>query len=254
MPTRVFAQVAPSNNSNPGTAPLTAPQETANGLTNNAAGNNNGMVPTTQPPIGPPGPQQLRRNLQPMPRPAVAVGGPRWGLALVCPCALVLIGAFALVVFIIIWRRQKRSLPSDVPGGVQPDGPPADRRKATKGPRPPRIVKDGFWLEDPIYSPGSVVRYSCQIGHTPTSGDFIVGVGHQGHFVYTGGTPSNIQILEVRPGDGGGMQPLDPLNPMNPMHPMHGGIVLGTTRTTSSSPPLPPPRTTHRAAGHPPAY
>jgi hypothetical protein len=173
-------------------------------------------------------------------------------MGMLCPCIMVVLGGTVLVVLLIIWRGQKRSVPDDYPAGVQPNVPPAGGRRTGSQPRrAPRIVNDGFWLEDPIYSPGTIVRYSYLIGHTPNSGEFTIGPGHQGHFVYTGGTPSQIQILEIQPGAGAipGTQPYDTIQSVG------GPIITGM----SSPPPVPrtphtPPPPPHRAGGFPSAY
>jgi formylglycine-generating enzyme required for sulfatase activity len=191
------------------------------------------------------------------PLPSSAGGGSL--LTLACPCVLIVAGGAALLILLVIWLGKRRRSADDFPGGVQPNVTPPPGRKAagSKPPRAPRIVTDGFWLEDPAYAAGNVVRYSCNIGHTPTSGEFTVGPGHQGHFVYTGGTPSDIRILEILPGAGilpgsgptvTGMGHDDILSTGSPT------VVRssGPSRTHHTQPPPPPP--VQPARGFPPAY
>jgi len=153
---------------------------------------------TAQPPSHLP---QERHATQPPP--PVAVGGrPIW-LGLLCPCGLLLAGAAVLIFIFVLWRgnRSSASEPPDIPTGTAT--PPAPRGSGAPRPqprRPPRVVDDGFWLEDPVYSAGSTVRYSYVSGGKRSQGEFTVGPGHQGHFVYTGVKPSDIQILAVIPG------------------------------------------------------
>ncbi|MBI3861193.1 MAG: formylglycine-generating enzyme family protein [Planctomycetia bacterium] len=198
-------------------------------------------------------PQQrvpVQNSQSPVSNPPVATGVRSSLLAgILCPCVLLLVGGVVLIVIIAVWRGQKKSMQDDYPVGVQPD-PVTQPPGPKSGPKPrraPRIVADGFWLEDPIYTPGCVVRYSCRVGHTPNSGEFTVGPGHQGHFVYTGGTPSDVQILEVRPGAGGVRtdQPFDTFQSTS------GPVIIGTS--TPPPPPQTPAPPVHRA-GFPPAY
>ncbi|HEY3965791.1 MAG TPA: SUMF1/EgtB/PvdO family nonheme iron enzyme [Planctomycetaceae bacterium] len=197
-------------------------------------------LPNQSPPFAP----------QPAPVPALGKG---LLAGLLCPCVLVLVGGITLIVLITIWRGNRGSQHDDFPAGVQPDvasqsgspKPPPRPRRAS------RIVDDGFWLEDPIYSPGSIVRYSCRVGHTPTSGEFTVGLGHQGHFVYTGGTPSDVQILDVSPVAGimPGTEPYDTT------HSMGMPFIIGSTNPAPPPrTPPPPPRPAVHRSGFPPAY
>ncbi len=113
-------------------------------------------------------------------------------------------------------------------------------------------MTDGFWLEDPVYAPGSLVRYRCLIDGRPTDGEFTVGPGHQGHFVYTGGTPSEIEIREIVPSSG--MQPFDPNQQIfGTTGTMLGGYPTppAPPRASSVPPPIPP---AHPRGGFPPAY
>jgi formylglycine-generating enzyme required for sulfatase activity len=203
------------------------------------------------PPPQPPLPNQSP-PFAPQPAPVPALGK---GLlaGLLCPCVLVLVGGITLIVLITIWRGNRGSQHDDFPAGVQPDV--ASQSGSPKPPprprRAPRIVDDGFWLEDPIYSPGSIVRYSCRVGHTPTSGEFTVGPGHQGHFVYTGGTPSDVQILDVSPVAGimPGTEPYDTT------HSMGMPFIIGSTNPAPPPrTPPPPPRPAVHRSGFPPAY
>jgi formylglycine-generating enzyme required for sulfatase activity len=173
-------------------------------------------------------------------------------LGLLCPCAMVLVGGGVLIFLVVLWRGSRSSrtepiLPMDIPqSSPQRTGPTARARRA------PRIVSDGFWLEDPVYSPGSIVRYACQIDGAPTDGEFTVGPGHQGHFVYTGGTPADVEIREIIPSSG--MRSPDT---GEHLYGTTGGMLGGYStpppppRASSAPPPIPP---AHPRTGFPPAY
>ena len=223
--------------------------------------------PQAQMPANPVSPQQpvspahetQRTPPQPVPQPTIMPAtGSSILLGLLCPCVMVLVGGGVLIFLFVLWRGSGSSrteqpiLPVDSP--PQRTGPTT--RPGQTGSRPrraPRIVTDGFWLEDPVYSPGSIVRYSCQIDGAPTDGEFTVGPGHQGHFVYTGGTPADVEIREIIPSSG--MRSPDVTDPL---YGTTGGMLGGYSsspppppRVTSSPPPLPP---AHPRGGFPPAY
>jgi formylglycine-generating enzyme required for sulfatase activity len=217
-----------------------------------------------QPQAAPAVPQQpmsLPQDRQRMPpQPAapptsMVAGGMRSLMALLCPCALVLVGVAVLIFLIVLWRGSKSSrsepiLPVDTPQ----TSPPRSGHAGTRPRRPPRIVSDGFWLEDPAYSPGSLVRYTCLIDGRPTDGEFTVGPGHQGHFVYTGGTPSEIEIREIV--SSSGMPSPDAGEHFGTTGPFLGGVTtpLPPPRVSPVSPPIPPTPPAQPRRGFPPAY
>ena len=62
-----------------------------------------------------------------------------------------------------------------------------------------RIVADGFWIESPGLPVGTVLGYRCKIDGIDREDRFTVGEGPGGYFVYTGGTPEVVKVLEVIP-------------------------------------------------------
>jgi hypothetical protein len=59
-----------------------------------------------------------------------------------------------------------------------------------------RTATDGFYVIAPGLAPGSRVRYECIVNGMPVS-DVIPTASGPETFVYTGGTPSAIRIVEV---------------------------------------------------------
>src|SRR5262249_54761551 len=114
-----------------------------------------------------------------------------------------------------------------------------------------RPVTDGFWIDSPDIPPGTSIHYRCRRGAAIHEDRFIVSEGPGGLFVYTGGTPADIRILELVP----------PAGPAKP--PPFLDWDSSPPRTSRPSPlrssaPTPPPRhhdTSHgRPIQHPPAY
>jgi formylglycine-generating enzyme required for sulfatase activity len=62
-----------------------------------------------------------------------------------------------------------------------------------------RAAADGFWLDTSGLVAGSVVRYRCRVNGEERTGEVHVTPGPEGQFIYTGGTPSDIEVPEVIP-------------------------------------------------------
>jgi hypothetical protein len=98
-------------------------------------------------------------------------------------CACVILAGGTILVVLLILRNALR-----IGGGGQP------------GPTSYRVVDDGFWLTSPC-SPGTRIRYRCRVGSRMRTGNFIVGRGSRGQFIYTGGKPEDIEVLDVMPAE-----------------------------------------------------
>jgi len=130
----------------------------------------------SQPPPFTPGPQ-LPSPAQPVATPPTFLS--RW-------TGWLCFGALLIALFGAI-RRWMR-------GGFSPEEPmPTASQIIT------RTVADGFWIESPGLPVGTTLGYRCQIDGINRDYRFTVGEGPSGLFVYTGGVPESIQVLEVIP-------------------------------------------------------
>jgi hypothetical protein len=109
-----------------------------------------------------------------------------------CCGFLLLAGAFAALILII--RQAARSNINRLSVNRPGTRPPLRFQQ-------PRIVDDGFWLHDPRFLPGSVVRYRYRTGGQTRTGTHRIQPGPQGQFIYTGDQPEDIEILDVMPAD-----------------------------------------------------
>ena len=119
---------------------------------------------------------------EPDPGPTLGPRAPNAGVGLMILVPLLFFGGVVLaVVLLLIFGRRKRAGGGGVPG--------ADAVQT-------RAAADGFYVLAPGLAPGSRVRYECIVNGMPVS-DVIPTDGGPETFVYTGGTPSAIRILEV---------------------------------------------------------
>lgn len=178
-------------------------------------------------------------------------------LGLLCPCAFVLVAGALVVLVLILWRGNKKSAAETFVEEADPHSkrqvPPSAPRP--KSHRPPRIAADGFWLEGPEYLAGTVAHYRCTVRGMPNDGEFTISQGQQGHFVYTGDRPSDVEILDVRPGSGA--PPSGTLFETNEpvVRPIFMPDISSPSHRTPPTPPPPPPSPPpQRRPGFPPAY
>jgi hypothetical protein len=145
-------------------------------------------------------------------------------------------GVIAMLLALLLRRRAAPSLGGDDPSV--------------------RVAEDGFWLGRglPI---GSRVKYACVVRGVPVSDTVTIDGGAQGTFVYTGGAPVAVRIVEVTTvrvdaprvvGGGASYRGASPRPPPG----------RASARPTSSDPPppIPPPPQDPSPpfGGFPPAY
>jgi formylglycine-generating enzyme required for sulfatase activity len=94
-----------------------------------------------------------------------------------------------------------------------------------------RIADDGFWLEGPDFPPDAVVRYRFVVNGETRVDRVVIEPGPRGTFVYTGGRPSQVEILEVV--RQGATQYYGPTPP--------GPVRMGPSILPPRRPPPPPP-------------
>jgi sulfatase modifying factor 1 len=103
----------------------------------------------------------------------------------ICPVVLAVVG----VTLLLLLRR--RPMPRETfappPTGVGGGG----------GGAGVRIADDGFWLEGPDFPPDAVVRYRFVVNGETRVDRVVIEPGPRRTFVYTGGRPSQVEILEV---------------------------------------------------------
>jgi formylglycine-generating enzyme len=129
-----------------------------------------------------------------------------------------------------------------------------------------RPVVDGFWIDSPGLSQGTEIAYACRIDGTFREDRFRIADGPGGRFVYTGGTPAEIEIREVRaPDPGPDLEWGSSTEPSTAYKPTRSGPGRPASpgRPTPHPPAEPyqqppPPQQSHDTSrdwsGHPPAY
>ncbi|MBL8798124.1 MAG: formylglycine-generating enzyme family protein [Planctomycetia bacterium] len=156
-----------------------------------------------------------------------------------CFCLIFLAALLAIAAVVGKMLLRSSSVGRD---GVRPPPLPAGRGPSRTLPDVRvRLGADGFYLSAPGVSTGSVIRWRCMVGNTPQSGSIAYEPGPEGLFIYTGGKPTDVTILEVLPSDHdpGTYRETD----VGPTH-FSSGRSTGTHRSSQTS-------TSHRP---PPAY
>lgn len=127
------------------------------------------------------------------------------GSALWYVVPIVALLAIAFIIFRTVFRNTGGAVEYDLPPHATPvqtpmpiSGGPISGGSITGG-SVQRTVSDGFWLGALGGLAGHTVRYRCLLDGQPHVGQAVVQSGPQGHFVYTGGTPMDVQILGIDP-------------------------------------------------------
>ncbi|HEX5272648.1 MAG TPA: SUMF1/EgtB/PvdO family nonheme iron enzyme [Gemmataceae bacterium] len=159
--------------------------------------------------------------------------------ALVEIACFIVFAAVAVVVVIYLVKTLAARGGLGAPMGTAP--PPPFGRDDVRT----RLGDDGFWLDLPGVARGSQVRYRCRVAGEDRSGSIDYEPGPQGQFVYTGGRPNAVEIIDV-------------------MHPTGGSILPPLQSWPTTQPPVivtpphvhrPPPRpVAPPPVSHPPAY
>src|SRR5262249_2061632 len=102
-------------------------------------------------------------------------------------------GSVALIVLLIVLLTRGTG-PSDAAGMARPvpDRLPTSRY-------PVRLAEDGFWVGGLDCEAGSVGPYRCRVGGQPQRGQFTVVRPGAEQFVYTGGTPADVEVFDLVP-------------------------------------------------------
>ena len=211
--------------------------------------------------VAPPAPPTVPKSLvalapQAMP-PAPAPAPAQWSIGFwICPASML---AAILGLFVLLRRSAARRGRSSFQGPIPEPGEVLVRP-----------VADGFWIDSPGLPPGAEISYACRVDGMFREDRFRVADGPSGRFVYTGGTPTEIVIREVRAPDPGPDLEWDeaPKAASRPSAPRRSSS-FGPTRPASPTRPSPhpptepyhqqpPPQqfygTSPGRSGHPPAY
>jgi formylglycine-generating enzyme required for sulfatase activity len=105
-------------------------------------------------------------------------------------------GFFGIMVLIlmIVLRRLSQTVAED-----RRRQPPPRTTRPPSGRFQPRVVDDGFWVDDPLWTPGSTIHYHYWMHGTRRTGTHRIEPGSRSQFIYTGGTPSDIELINVVP-------------------------------------------------------
>lgn len=192
-------------------------------------------------------------NPQPAPPKQTAKGTPTW-LSGACCCLAVGLAVLFIPIAFFLMRSGGTPATDYTVGRDQPLQPLAPKPQSFTPPPPQtssprtRLAADGFWLDVAQLPPGSVVDYSCVVQGTTQFNQMTVTGGVNEMFVYTGGAPSNVQVLGVSPpgGEAGGYPHVNPGR-----FPISGGVI----RPTQTPDPSPPRRDDPEPfSGYPSAY
>lgn len=162
-------------------------------------------TPAQQPPLA------QEHRFEPTP---VSNGFPRW-VGMLCCIGLVPLAAVAvaLLAFKILSPQGSKgdradsrdSTPQRAAGaaaGLAGVGAGVGKRPQAGAPRGDiRLGTDGFWFHSPQAQEGWLIRFSYLIDNRPHSTEITYEPGPRGHFVFTGGTPTDVEIVEIRPAD-----------------------------------------------------